>query len=232
MPKAHARAALFPGYPKTYGPFKRDPENGHAIDTTRWTSPQLEWLHDNHVPMTWTRKLDGTNIRLCWDGLGTVSIGGRTGSAEIPGPLLAMLEEEYTGDTTVGQFEDRFGALPAVVFGEGYGPGIQGNPEEVDGVRFAAFDVWVSHGPIVDDEPLSSNYGSFASIAELNANFGDIIPLAPTVATGLPIGDAIGYVRHGMAQNCEGLIGLPAVPLYNEFGGRVKVKLKRNNVGE
>ena len=64
-------------YPKIYGPFKRHTEgpDKNKLIPGSWTVPEFEDLECND--WIWTEKVDGTNIRVHWDGH-KVSFGGRT----------------------------------------------------------------------------------------------------------------------------------------------------------
>ena len=54
-----------------------------------------------------TEKVDGTNIRVHWDGH-TVEFGGRTDKAQIPKPLLERLETLFGGYENEQIFEQKF----------------------------------------------------------------------------------------------------------------------------
>ena len=56
----------------------------------------------------WTEKVDGTNIRLIWDGH-NVSFAGRTDKAQIPDHLLEKLEQLFGGINKEVIFEQNFG---------------------------------------------------------------------------------------------------------------------------
>lgn len=55
-------------YPKIYGPYKRHTEgpDRNKLILGTWTSPELECLQ--HAEWYFTEKVDGTNIRVHWDG--------------------------------------------------------------------------------------------------------------------------------------------------------------------
>lgn len=90
-------------------------------------------------------KVDGTNIRIIYDGH-TVQFGGRTCRAQLPCHLLDYLQKEFTLEKMASVFPCEMGdTFPQVVmFGEGYGPKIQacgGNYRKTPG--FILFDVKV-----------------------------------------------------------------------------------------
>lgn len=92
-------------------------------------------------------KVDGTNIRIFYND-GKVKIGGRTDNAQLPGKLLEYLQFTFNEFILHKAFPCEEGSpYPNVIlFGEGYGPGIQaagGNYRKDPG--FILFDIKVSH---------------------------------------------------------------------------------------
>lgn len=96
-----------------------------------------KWLVDE--------KIDGTNIRIIYQE-GKVRFGGRTKDAQIPCHLLDYLQSNF-GDWNFSKHfpckEDE--NYPFVIlFGEGYGPKIQGcGGNYRDTAGFILFDVWI-----------------------------------------------------------------------------------------
>ena len=66
------------------------------------------------------QKIDGTNIRVMWQD-GKLKLGGRTDNANIPADLVQLLYEAID----VRKLRDTFGDTPVIIYGEGYGAGIQ-----------------------------------------------------------------------------------------------------------
>lgn len=91
-------------------------------------------------------KVDGTNIRITYKQ-GSVQIEGRTASAQLPCHLLHYLQETFTPEIMEKVFPvtNHDDPMPKVtLFGEGYGPKIQGcgsNYRSTPG--FILFDVFV-----------------------------------------------------------------------------------------
>src|ERR1700692_4009049 len=77
-----------PEYPKINTAFKRDERNVIILDD--WSLPEFQYLSDKI--WRWTEKVDGTNIRLHWDGT-KVRIGGRTDNAQVPATLISNLAQ-------------------------------------------------------------------------------------------------------------------------------------------
>lgn len=95
--------------------------------------------------VTWegTEKVDGTNVRIHWDGH-SVEIGGRTDTSEIPTHLKEKLEERFLSKPMEYKFEEIFGEKDAILFGEGYGPKIQNGGTYASEPKFILFDVLVN----------------------------------------------------------------------------------------
>lgn len=123
-------------YPKIPGPYKREGKN---ILWGQWSSDELKTLQNCN--WKWYEKVDGTNIRICWDGY-DVTIGGRTDRADIPDPIIEYLIDRLGVNLGEEIFEQNFGEIPAVIFGEGVGPTIQ-KPSYFGDYGFIGFDVAV-----------------------------------------------------------------------------------------
>jgi len=135
-------------YPKIQTVWKRD-ERGKIIEG-QYSTPEFEYLAD--CPWEWTEKVDGTNIRVYWPGVGAPQFGGRTDNAQLPTPLLNHLSTTFTTEL----MESVFGRATVTLFGEGYGAGIQkvGHKYRSD-QGFILFDVlidpWWLRRPDVQD---------------------------------------------------------------------------------
>ena len=103
-------------------------------------NPIVEYLKDNK----WigTEKIDGTNIRIYWNGK-RFEFAGRTEEAEIPKAIIKLLETKFDYDMEI-VFEQKFGNKEVILFCEGYGGKIQGkiyNCEE----SLIGFDIMVEN---------------------------------------------------------------------------------------
>ena len=92
--------------------------------------------------LTWvgTEKVDGTNIRIHWDGH-KIEIGGRTDKAEFQVDLKTYLDSIFLTEEMEYIFEQVFGEKDAMIFGEGYGPKIQNGGTYSDTPKFIVFDI-------------------------------------------------------------------------------------------
>lgn len=188
--------------------------------TEEYRSPEIEYLKDNE--WVFTEKIDGTNIRVHWDGH-KVEFGGRTDKAEIPKHLLARLEELFAGTVNEEIFEQLFADKDVILFGEGYGEKVQvnGYTEFTENkVDFILFDILVDNKYWLKRDALED------IAKQLN------IKIVPIVTVGT-IEDGIKYVlsankttlqTSGRIQ--EGIVGKPAVEMQDRNGNRIIVKIK------
>ena len=108
-------------YHKIKNIYERDNESKKLIEG-KFTDETIEFLKDNI--WEFTEKVDGTNIRIIWDGY-RVTFAGRTDKAQIPAELSNRLFELFGGEQNEQLFEQKFGTTPIILYGEGYGKGIQ-----------------------------------------------------------------------------------------------------------
>jgi len=124
-------------YHKIYGPFTRETEgpNRNKVKIGFWSKPEFQYLQDN--VWIFTEKIDGTNIRVHWDGHKVV-FGGRTDNAAIPAKLFDHLRNTFLEEL----FEQAFGDTEVTLYGEGFGAGIQkGGGNYGPNQEFILFDV-------------------------------------------------------------------------------------------
>ena len=191
-------------YHKINSIFKRD-ERDRFLD--EYSDSVFEYLKDNI--WTWYEKIDGTNIRIMWDG-NKIQIGGRTDNAQIPIFLLRRLEDIFTSEKFIG--------LPSLcLYGEGFGSRIQKGGGNYGDPDFILFDVlidswWLRRSGVEEiAETLDIKVVSIVGCGTLdqaiklcqdkfNSSFGDFI--------------------------AEGLVLHPQVQLFNRMGERVITKIK------
>ena len=201
-------------YEKIETVFCRDTNGTKRLVLNDYRNPTIAYLKDNM--WVFTEKVDGTNIRVHWDGH-KVEFGGRTDKAQIPGPLLSKLNEMFMTTEAEELFEQVWGDKDVILFGEGYGPKIQNGGEYRSDVSFILFDVLVG-----------DNYQEREWVEKTAQMFN--IDVVPIVLTGT-IQDGIDYVmKHprstmGTAM-MEGVVGRPMIELRDRRGERVIVKIK------
>lgn len=194
--------------------FERD-EKTKKLIMGKFRNPTIEYLKDN--TWTFTEKVDGTNIRVFWNGH-KVEFGGRTANAQIPAHLVNRLNELFGGETNEQMFEQKFGATEVELFGEGYGHKIQTNGYR-DDVDFILFDVMIA-----------GNYQPRESVEDIARYFG--VEVVPILLEGT-IQEGIDYVlnnrQSAIAKNgaeLEGLVGRTKVETQDRTGARNIVKIK------
>lgn len=207
-------------YEKIETVYKRDIEGTKKLVEGAYRSEELAYLKDNL--WEWTEKIDGTNIRVHWDGHG-VEFGGRTERANIPADLVNRLNALFSGETNAQIFEQTFGERDVILFGEGYGRKVQGvgSLYKPDGVDFILFDVFIQGANV-------SYYLPRTAVDGIAKAFG--IQSVPVVLRGT-IDNAIDFVRSKPRSTIgtapmEGVVGRPMTELKNAYGERLIVKVK------
>lgn len=201
-------------YEKIETVFCRDTNGTKRLILNNYRNPIIAYLKDNM--WLFTEKVDGTNIRVHWDGH-KIEFGGRTDKAQIPGPLLNKLNEMFMTTEVEELFEQTWGDKDVILFGEGYGPKIQNGGDYRPDVSFTLFDVLVG-----------DNYQEREWVEKTAQMFN--IDVVPIVLTGT-IQDGIDYVmKHPRSTMgtaiMEGVVGRPMIELRDRRGERVIVKIK------
>jgi len=173
-----------------------------------------------------TEKIDGTNIRVIWQPAvnngekgrpESLTFGGKTDNAQMHADLYKHLQQTFTIDKLRAVFPD----TGAVLYGEGYGAGIQkGGGDYSLTKNFILFDVlvdgkwWLSHENVED------------VATKLN------IDMVPDFGY-MTLEEATEFVRlgfksrlNGGLKDAEGLVGRPEEALFDKKGHRLIVKLK------
>ena len=211
-------------YEKIETVFQRDINGSKKLLDHVFRNSTVEFLAKND--WIWTEKIDGTNIRIFWDGY-KVTFGGRTDNAAIPATLINKLNEIFGTEEAAQIFEQTWGEREVILFGEGYGTKIQkvGSAYLPDDVGFILFDVLVG-----------DNYQERPVVESVAKMFN--IPVVPIIIIG-PIDVACNYMKtHPMSMvaegrcEMEGLVGRPAVEVRDRCGNRIIVKVKWCDIKE
>lgn len=152
-------------YEKINTLFKRDTkENKHVIMLGSLSKEEF-----NNV-RTWSmsEKIDGMNIRVIYTKEG-VEFRGRTDNAQIPATLFKVLTDMFPVEKLAEVFDLEL-ADTIILYGEGYGAGIQSGGKYRDDQSFILFDVkideiWIAEGDVtrfalelgIDRVPLLGN---------------------------------------------------------------------------
>lgn len=206
-------------YPKIESLYNRDKETFKVIPDS------LRSEEFGIVNKWWvTEKIDGTNIRVMYDfAENKVTFGGRTDNAQMPGPLLKYLQETFTKE----RFLDVGFDADAVLFGEGYGAGIQKGGGYRKDPSFRLFDVYVGGWWLEPDD-----IRDVASDLDINiAPYLKTIDFLPVSVLDL---DAITgeYSKTALLdggsvfQVPEGIVARSIPLLFDRRGHRVMWKLK------
>ncbi len=198
-------------YLKIQSVFKRDADNNFKTFTKEYSIPEIEYLKDN--VWVWTEKVDGTNMRVCFED-GRIKIGGRTDNAQIYTPLLERMNELFTKEKL-----EKYEGL--TFFGEGYGRKIQkvGSAYKPDGVDFILFDIQAKEGIWLKSE----------TVDEIAKELG--INRVETVGRGT-LAEAIEFTKEGYVScvssnlSAEGIVLRPTIELKDRMNKRIITKLK------
>ena len=197
-------------YHKIVTVYERDPATKfRTLIEGQWATPEFAYLKDNE--WVWTEKLDGTNIRIKWDGE-KVEFGGKTDNAQLYAPLVAWMNGKFYSGALA-----RVLTGPAVLYGEGFGAGIQGGSKYRKDTVVVLFDVfcgglWLRREDVDD----------IAKKLEIES--------VPVVSRG-PLSNAVELARMGFPSNFgefqpEGLVMRPAVEMLDRRGHRIITKIK------
>jgi hypothetical protein len=209
-------------YHKIQTVFKRDEKTKKIIEGS-YSLPEFEYLR--HNDWVFTEKVDGTNIRVMWDGVNVV-FGGRTDDAQMPVFLLYKLQELFEGTARrlIWELVFKGGTEPISVclYGEGYGAKIQkgGGNYLSDGVDFVLFDVRVGDWWLQRED-----------VEEVAAAFG--IKVVPIIGEGT-LADAVEMTRPGFNSVwgtffSEGIVARPKIELKTRRGDRIITKIKHRD---
>jgi len=178
----------------------------------------------------WTEKIDGTNIRAIWKD-GSLTFGGKTDNAQIHTDLIKWLYENITPNRLAEVFPN---GENVVIYGEGYGAGIQkGGGLYSTTKKFIVFDVFVI-------DPVNSKLGGWwlsdANVRDVAGKLG--LDAAPYIGE-MTLEDAAIKVREGFMSalnggqaKAEGMVGRPVEALFDKKGHRLIVKLKTKDFAQ
>jgi hypothetical protein len=226
-----------PEYPKIQSCFKRNMADGGVILPNQFSTEEFEYLRA--TPWTWTEKVDGTNVRLHYDG-DSITAGGRTKDAQMPGHLIYALAQYNNPERWASVFtadgKPEEGQPDVTVYGEGYGPKIQNGGRYRSDVGFIVFDIRVGKWWLKRED-----------VIEIAAKLGmDVVPVVMVATLHEAIYDFTAIVNESFKAwiehpnpnffhsrvaaseqfTMEGLVGTPSVPMYDRRGQRIITKLK------
>lgn len=201
-------------YHKINTMFKRNIKGDKKIIIDDWAESEVEFLKNNE--WTFTEKVDGTNIRVHWDGK-DVTFGGRTDNAQIPNGVINRLNDLFYSTPGRKKLRDVFPDGEVVLYGEGYGAKIQSGGNYKDTQDFVLFDVKVG------DMWLERH-----NVEDVAEKLG--VDVVPVIGKGT-LYEAIELVKNNLKSKwgdfeAEGIVARPTVELRTRRGDRIIAKIK------
>jgi len=203
-------------YHKIQTVFLRDPATKFkTLLEGEFALPEFKYLAGNE--WVFTEKVDGTNIRVMFDG-DQITFGGKTDDAQIPALLVTRLQDVFLPqiETFKAKFTDG-----VCLYGEGYGAKIQkGGGNYRPNQDFVLFDVKIGDWWL-----------ERSSVEEIAGALGlDIVPI---IGTGT-LYDMVEKVRCGFNSiwgnfQAEGIVARPSCELKSRNGQRIITKLKHRD---
>jgi len=201
-------------YHKIVTVFERDPETKFkTLIEGKFALPEFDYLKNNE--WVWTEKVDGTNIRVLFDGR-TIAFMGKSDNAQLPGFLLNRLRAIFEKHDLTKVFDG-----PACLYGEGYGAKIQkGGGNYRQDQDFVLFDVkvgdwWLQQKDIVD----------VANKLEL-----EIVPIIKIGTLNEMVEKTkIGFKSQWGDFLAEGIVARPRTELKTRRGDRIITKIKHKD---
>jgi hypothetical protein len=197
-------------YPKIETLYERDMQT-FKVNPLKLKNPTYSLIKS----WQFTEKIDGTNIRCIWKD-GKLTFGGKTDNAQIHTELVKWLYEHVDPVQMAEVFPDN----DAVIYGEGYGAGIQKGGLYSPTKKLIVFDVLVGGKWWL-------NWDNTCDVARKLD-----LETVPYIAE-MSLEDATLMVRAGFRSRlgngemqAEGLVGRTAEPLFDKKGARLIVKLK------
>jgi len=194
--------------------YKRDPETKHkTLIEGDFSLPEFEFLQNN--AWVFTEKVDGTNVRVIFDGE-TILFGGKTDRAQIPAALMNRLNEKFLPKTD--RFKEIFNDNPVCLYGEGYGAKVQpGGGKYRQDPDFVLFDVkidewWLQRHDVQD---IAEKLGIDTVPVIGRGTLHEMVELAKT-----------GFKSQWGDFTAEGVVARPAVELKSRNGERIITKIK------
>jgi len=201
-------------YHKIQTVYKRDPATKHkTLIEGDFSIPEFGYLQNNE--WVFTEKVDGTNIRVMFDGK-TISFGGKTDKAQIQAHLVNRLNERFLPQTE--RFGEIFDEGDVCLYGEGYGAKIQkGGGKYRPDQDFVLFDVKIGEWWLQrkDVEEIAQKLET------------DVVPI---LRTGT-LNEMVEMARTGFQSAwgdfaAEGIVARPATELKTRGGKRIITKIK------
>ncbi len=200
--------------------FKRDPAaKFKTLLMDEYSMPELKFLNNNL--WIFTEKVNGTNIRIMWNGKDIV-FGGKSDNSQIPQFLIQRLQERFMTTAAIEGFKKKFGEEANVcLYSEGYGAKIQkGGGNYRQDQDFVLFDVKI------DDWWLNRE-----NVEDIANHFAlDIVPIIELGS----LTRMVELARDGFKSQwgdfqAEGIVARPRIELKTRSGHRIITKIKHKD---
>lgn len=201
-------------YHKIHTMFKRNMDGDKKIIFDDWAEPEVEYLKNNQ--WQFTEKVDGTNIRVYWDGKDVV-FGGRTNNAQIPNGVVNRLNELFYSTPAKKCLREFFPEGNVVFYGEGYGGNINSGGNYKPEQDFIMFDIRINNTWLERE-----------NVIDIGKQLG--VECVPVIGQGT-LYDAIELVKNNLQSKwgdfeAEGIVARPTIELTTRRGGRIIAKIK------
>lgn len=193
--------------------FERD-EATFVVNTDALKSSVLGTIREWDV----TEKIDGTNIRVMLTDTGEVSFGGRSDNAQLPADLVQYLVRTFTPEAMKATMWLNDEPVSAILYGEGYGAGIQKGGSYRPDKAVILFDVlvggqwWLDRSAVED---IAGKLGVEAVPFLGRMTLDEIVELVRE-----PFPSKIGTAM------AEGVVARPVETLFDKRMKRIIIKLK------
>lgn len=180
-----------------------------------YRSPLLAYLAEQ--PWTYSRKVDGENIRIQWDGEQALW-NGKSNNFQCGAEFTEYMDNTFLEEI----FEERFGREKTVtLFGEKMGPKTQGNELGIEKDEVVLYDVNINGTWLCGED-----------VVEIAKYFGirtvfDFMPAMLGESKNLR--ELIQMCADGKFKDWEGIVATPLVEMRNQKGERVIVKIKNRD---
>jgi len=202
-------------YPKIQTVYKRDPATKYkTLLEGEFSLPEFDYLKGN--AWIWREKVDGTNIRVMFDG-DTITFGGKTDNAQIPALLLNALNSQFLSQ--IDLFKELF--PEGVCFcGEGYGAKIQKGGKYRPDQGFVLFDISINYWWLRRED-----------LEQITEKFA--IDIVPIIGIGT-LSEMVEMARTGFKSRwgdflAEGIVATPVVELKARNNERIITKIKHKD---
>jgi len=204
-------------YHKIQTIYLRDPENNYkTLLDGQFAMEEFEYLANNE--WIFTEKVDGTNIRVMFDGV-KITFGGKTERAQIPPFLLDYLNKAFLPQLEI--FKESY-PDGVCLYGEGYGARIQkGGGNYRQDQSFVLFDVKIGDWWLKREDVLDIGVGQLG------------IQVVPEIGRGT-LYDMVELCWQGFPSRwgdftAEGIVARPKVELVARNGKRIITKIKHKD---